>query len=87
MSVIYNGRIENKFIGTFSDIEGLETGISFRNGYENDISALIRTKLSALNDISFDNEDNFNETTISFAPKICFKQSVIIPDMTNFSLE
>ena len=86
MSVIY-GELENKYNGTFSEIEGFETGITLGNEYEQDISALIRSKLSALNEISIDNEDNFNETTISFAPKICFKQSVIIQAMTHFSLE
>ena len=87
MNVIYNDCIENKYNGTFSDIEGFETGISFGNEYEHDISTLIRTKSSALNEISLENEDNFNETTISFAPKICIKQSVIIHSMTNFALE
>lgn len=87
MSAIYNDCIENKYNGTFSDMEGFDTGISFGNEYEQDISALIQTKLSALNEISFENENNFNETAISFAPKLCFKQSVIIPTITNFSLE
>ena len=37
MSVIYNDCIENKYNGTFSDMEGFDTGISFGNEYEQDI--------------------------------------------------
>lgn len=87
MSVNFNNCIVKGFSGNYNDIEGLDTGISFINGYEQDISLLVKSKFSALSEISFDNEDNLHETTISFAPKINFKQSFIMPEITNFSLE
>lgn len=87
MSEIYKDSFEKGMNASIINIEEFETGTSLNNVYEQNVSMLVKSKLFALNEITFDNEENLNETTISFAPKINFKQSIIIPEISKFSLE
>lgn len=86
MSVLYKDCFEKGFSASISNIEGYETSASLNNVYEQDVCLLVKSKLSALNEMSFE-EENIHESNISYAPKIIFKQSVILPEISNFSLE
>lgn len=68
-----------------TEIEGFDTNISLLDSFDQASTSFLKSKASALEDIILDEED-FNSTLISNAPKLCFKQSTIICSIPNFSL-
>ena len=68
-----------------TEIEGFDTNITLSDAFDPTLTTLLKSKVSALDEIILDDDED-NNSTIN-APKLGFKQSTIICVIPNFSLE